>query len=176
MSRQTIPFDKFNTRLFNLFDRQWMLLTAGDYVDKKFNAMTISWGSLGIMWNKPFIQVVVRPQRYTFEFIEQYPTFTVSAFPQEYHQALSLLGTRSGREGNKIAESRLTPEASLKVAAPCFVEAELVFECRKIYWEDFTPTRFLADDIDRHYPIKDYHRIYYGEIQMLCGTSRYVLS
>ena len=35
--------------------------------------MTVSWGSMGMIWNKPFIQVVVRPQRHTFEFMEKYP-------------------------------------------------------------------------------------------------------
>ena len=74
--------------------------------------MTISWGSLGVMWGRPFVQVVVRPQRYTFEFMERYQTFTLCAFPRQYHQALSLLGTKSGRDGDKIAEAGLTPTSA----------------------------------------------------------------
>jgi flavin reductase (DIM6/NTAB) family NADH-FMN oxidoreductase RutF len=135
--------------------------------------MTISWGSLGVMWNRPFVQVVVRPIRYTYEFMEQFDTFTVCAFPKKYHQALSLLGSKSGREGNKIAEACLTPSPASCVAAPGYEEAELTIECRKMYWQDIDPAHFLDPQIARNYPQKDYHRIYYGEIIAVQGTDRY---
>ena len=48
--------------------------------------------------------------------------------------------------------------------APCFAEAELVLECRKIYWQDMEATQFLDDRIEECYPERDYHRIYFGEI------------
>ena len=96
--------------------------------------------------------------------MERYDTFTLCAFRQEYAPALQLLGSKSGRDGNKIAESGLTPIASTQVAAPSFAEAELVLECRKIYWDDLAKENFLDERIQRCYPCKDYHRIYYGEI------------
>jgi flavin reductase (DIM6/NTAB) family NADH-FMN oxidoreductase RutF len=92
--------------------------------------MTVAWGSMGVMWGKPFAQVVVRPVRYTFEFMEQYDSFTLCAFPAEYRQTLLMLGTKSGRDGDKIAESGLTPVVSANVAAPGFAEAELIVELR----------------------------------------------
>jgi hypothetical protein len=67
----------------------------------------------------------------------------------------------------------LTPQASARVGAPGFAEAELVLECRKIYSDDFDPARFLDPTIDRNYPGKDYHRIYYGEIVSAAGTAKY---
>ena len=87
-----------------MFDEQWLLLTGGDFARGKFNAMTISWGSLGIIWGRPFVQVVVRPTRYTHEFMERFDTFTVTAFPERHRRALNLLGSKSGRDGDKIAE------------------------------------------------------------------------
>lgn len=126
--------------------------------------MTVAWGSLGAMWNKPFVQVVVRPVRYTYEFMERYDTFTLCAFPEAYRKALSLLGSKSGRDSDKIAESGLTPIPSTKVTAPGFAEADLIVECRKIYWDDFDPAHFLLPEIAQNYPQKDYHRVYFGEI------------
>jgi len=162
---KNVPVKDFSPEIFRLFDDRWMLLSAGDFRSGRFNTMTVSWGSLGIMWHKPIAHVVVRPSRHTFSFIENGDSFTLCAFPERYRDALSLLGTRSGRDGDKIADAGLTPCAAACVAAPAFTEADLVIECRKIYWHDFAPDRFLDASIGRNYPPQgDYHRSYYGEI------------
>jgi flavin reductase (DIM6/NTAB) family NADH-FMN oxidoreductase RutF len=164
MERKPIAIEELAIKPYGFFEEDWLLLTCGDFSQKKFNAMTISWGGIGVMWNRPFVQVVVRPVRYTFEFIEAYDTFTLCAFPRQYHAALSMLGTKSGRDSDKITEARLTPMAARCAQAPAYSEAHTVIECRKIYWQDMDPTHFLDPKIDRNYPQKDYHRIYYGEI------------
>jgi flavin reductase (DIM6/NTAB) family NADH-FMN oxidoreductase RutF len=176
MERSPIAIENLTVKAYSFFEIDWLLLTCGDYEQRHYNAMTISWGSLGVMWGRPFFQVVVRPQRYTREFIEKYDTFTVCAFPKQYHQALSLLGTKSGRDMDKIARAGLTPIAAACVAAPVYAEASLVIECRKIYWQDLDPAHFLNPEIGRNYPMKDYHRIYYGEILAVQGTDQYQTS
>jgi flavin reductase (DIM6/NTAB) family NADH-FMN oxidoreductase RutF len=173
MERKPIAIENFTTQGYRFFEIDWLLLSSGDFSAGKYNAMTISWGSLGVMWNRPFAQVVVRPQRYTFEFMERYDTFTLSAFPRQYHQALSLLGTKSGRDGDKISKAGLTAVASTCVAAPAYAEASVVLECRKIYWQDYDPAHFLDPSIARNYPAQDYHRVYYGEILAVVGTDAY---
>lgn len=173
MTRDAIPIEDLNVRINHLWDVQWFLLTAGDFATREYNSMTVSWGSLGVIWNRPFAQVVVRPVRHTFSFIEKHPTFTLCAFPGQYQDALQMLGTKSGRDGNKIAESGLTPQAATAVAAPCYAEAELVLECRKMYSGDIDPERFLDPAIDRYYPDKDYHRMYFGEIVAISGTAKF---
>ena len=125
------------------------------------------------MWSKPFAFVAVRHSRYTYEFMEKFNTFTLTAFPDEYQEALKLLGSRSGRDGDKITAAGLTPESSIQVAAPSFEEAEIVFECQKIYADDLNPAHFLDDDIYKHYPNHDFHRIYYGEILSVAGIDKY---
>jgi len=107
---------------------------------------------LGTIWDKPFAQVVVRPTRYTFKFINEYDTFTLCGFGEEHRSAMNLIGSKSGRVCDKIKESGLTVVPSQVVAAPCFAEAQLVLECRKIYWQDFDPTHFLSPDIPTKYP------------------------
>lgn len=173
MTRQPIPFEELVLRPLHLWNTQHLILTAGAFAQNHFNAMTVGWGSLGVMWSVPFVQVVVRPTRYTYEFIERYDTFTLCAFPPEFAPAVQLIGTQSGREGNKIARAGLTPIASTCVAAPSFAEAELVFECRKMYWDDMTPAHFLDARIETTYPRKDYHRIYFGEILAVLGQSHH---
>lgn len=173
MNRKNIPINEFLINPNDLWANKWLLLTSGDYKSGKFNTMTVGWGSFGVMWSKPFAQVVVRPTRYTFEFMEQYDSFTLCAFPDEYHKRLLMLGTKSGRYADKIAEAGLNPVASNKVAAPSFSEAELIVECAKMYWNDFDPTHFLDPGIESNYPQKDYHRAYFGEILAVSGIVSY---
>ena len=173
MQRHPINIAKFQVQPHHLFHNQWALLASGNFKAGDFNAMTISWGALGTMWSTPFAFVAVRHSRYTYQFMEKYETFTLSAFPDQYHDALNLLGTRSGRDGDKITAAGLNPEASLQVAAPSFKEAEIIIECQKMYADDLNPAHFLDESIHKHYPNRDYHCIYYGEILAVTGVDKY---
>lgn len=46
-----------------------MLVTAGN--KDAFNTMTANWGGIGFLWNKPVVYVFIRPERYTFGFMEK---------------------------------------------------------------------------------------------------------
>ena len=173
MNRHEIAFDRLCVKTYHLWSDQWLLLTSGDFAGNDFNTMTVGWGSLGNMWGKPFAQVVVRPSRHTYSFMERFDSFTLCAFPERFQDTLSMLGSRSGRDGDKIAESGLTPIRSARVAAPGFDEAELIIECKKLYWDDLEPSRFLDPEIEANYPQKDYHRVYFGEIVAVWGESKY---
>ena len=159
---KTIDINEFVAKPVDIWMNGWFALCAGNM--KEFNAMTVAWGSIGNMWSKPFMQVVVRPSRYTFEFMNRFDTFTICAFPEKYREALQTLGTKSGRDCDKITLSGLTVKESELVEAPCFEEARLVIECRKMYWQDMNPDNFLNEEFHSCYPGSDYHRIYYGEI------------
>jgi len=173
MIRKPIPTGELRFDVFTAWQRAF-LLTCGDFQSGKYNSMTIGWGSFGIMWGKPFIQVVVRPTRYTYIFMEQYNTFTVSAFSKNNRAILDFLGTVSGRDRDKISDSGLTPISSSLVASPSFVEAELIFECKKVYFDDLEPAHFLAEYIPKAYR-NDFHRIYFGEILGIFGIEEYFL-
>ena len=155
----------------DIWFKRWFVLTAGDM--EKFNSMTVAWGSVGGMWEMPFVQVVVRPTRHTFGFMNESATFTLCSFPAKYRKDLALLGSKSGRDGDKIALTRLTPVKSAVVAAPCFKEADLVIECRKIYWQDFDDRNFLSEKIAAQYPQLDYHRVFFGEILRIRGSKEF---
>jgi len=168
--------NNFNPKINELWGKQWFLLTSGSFSEKNYNTMTVAWGFFGIMWNKPVAAVVVRPTRHTFEFIEKYDTFTLTAFDMsnmDYFNALKLLGTKSGRDSDKIAETCLTIAKSDLIEAPTFKEAELSIECKKIYKDDFKPENFLIPEIENSYPEKDYHTIYFGEINQIKGVDKF---
>ena len=173
MTKIEIPPSDLVLRLYRQWDKGWFVLAAGDYAAGRFNAMTVNWGSMGNMWSRPFVQIVVRPTRHTYRFTEEFSTFTLSAFPEKYRRALDILGSKSGRDVDKIALAGLTPAPSVRVAAPSFAEAELTLECRKIYWDDFDPGQFLDPAIERNYSNRDYHRIYYGEVLRIFGEETY---
>ena len=173
MTRIDIPIEDWQIKPHHLWDKQWLLLTSGDFASKQFNAMTVGWGSFGTMWNRPFALIAVRDHSYTYQFAEKYDSFTLAAFSKEYIKALGLLGTKSGRDLDKISAAGITPIASKSVASPGFEEAELIVECKKMYWQDLDADHFLTEQIHALYEKKDYHRIYYGEILAVSGIAKY---
>lgn len=148
----------FNT--FSQIGEKWMLITAGD--KEKLNTMTASWGMLGILWNKNVAMAFVRPQRYTFEFLEKNDYYTLSFFESEYRKQLNFCGTNSGRDVDKVKKTGLTPVFDSD--APYFKEAKFVFVCKKIYSQFITPEGFVDLSLDKNYEKKDYHKMYVGEI------------
>lgn len=176
MQRSAISPDDLLVRPVHLWSERWFLLTAGDFDSGRFNCMTVAWGSLGVMWNRPFAQVVVRPTRHTHGFIERYPSFTLCAFSPAHRQALVHLGTTSGRDGDKLTGCGLTAVTSTKVSAPSFAEAELILECRTIYRNQFDPAHFIDPAIDEEYPKKDYHTSYFGEIVAAWGIPAFQIT
>ncbi len=174
MKRVEIPFDKFSLQALKAWGSDWFLLTSGDFKTGKFNTMTVAWGSFGVMWQKPFAMVVVRPSRHTYRFIEKHDSFTLTAFDEGQRETLKFCGMKSGRDTDKIKETGITPIPSVKIDSPGFEEAELIIECRKMYFDDFRPKNFLDDSIAGNYPEKDYHRIYFGEIMSISGVKKYL--
>ena len=145
---------------FSLIGKGWMLITAGR---DKCNAMTASWGGLGVMWSKNVAFVVVRPQRYTYQFTEQQDTFSLCFFDPCYRDALTLCGTKSGRDIDKPRACGLDP---IFDTAPYFEQAQLVVLCRKLYYTDMGDGVFVDKSVEAaNYPEKDYHRLYIGEIE-----------
>lgn len=159
-----IDIQSFKTDIFGQLDTRWLLLAVGDLSRDSFNCMTIGWGFLGVMWNKPCFIAAVRPTRYSYEFMNRYPDFTVTGFPESRREDLKILGSRSGRDGDKLGATTLTPIPASKVASPSFREANLLIECKTMYRSDLDPKAFIDPSIAAHYDGTDHHRMYYGEV------------
>jgi len=144
----------------HMIGNEWFLLTAGTL--ESYNTMTAAWGGIGSLWKMPVTFAFVRPQRFTYPFMEKHDFFTMSFFDSSYKNVLNYCGTHSGRDVDKAAQTELTPFETSK-GCVAFEQARLIIECRKIYFDDIKPELFVDKTIDKLYN-KDYHRMYIGEI------------
>ena len=162
MFKEINPND-MDANVFELIGKTWMLITAGD--KESFNTMTASWGGMGVLWNKNVVFCFIRPQRYTYEFMEKNNTFTLSFFSECFRDALKLCGSKSGRDLDKVKATGLIPVNA--DGGIYFEQADTVFVCKKIYSQDINPSNFLDANIAKNYPNNDYHRMYVGEIEKI---------
>ena len=159
---KTISPESLDDNFFSRIDNDWMLITAGTLT--RFNTMTASWGTLGILWNKPIAICFIRPQRFTFKFAEEHNFYTLTFLDEKYRDILNFCGSHSGKDTDKVAKTGLLPVA-LGAESITFEQARLVFDCRKLYADFIKPGNFIVRDIiDKNYPKQDFHRFYIGEI------------
>ena len=150
----------FNTEIFSQFDKKWALLTAGTL--DNFNTMTVSWGGLGTIWNKSVATVYVRVSRYTHEFMDKSDYFTVSFYPEDKRKTLGVLGTKSGRDMDKIHDSGLTAVNAGESVS--FKEAEVTLVCRKLFCQRLEFANIPDEVIKSCYASGDPHDMYIGEV------------
>ena len=158
---QKIDPKALNQNVFSMIGDKWMLITAG--TAENCNTMTASWGGLGILWGAPAATCYIRPQRYTKEFVDREEYFTLAFFGEAYRTALSLCGSKSGRDVDKVKECGFVVKTA-ECGAPYFEEAELVLVCRKRFAQPMDPDNIPQEIKDKWYAQKDYHTLYIGEI------------
>lgn len=156
-----IVAEEIKNNPFGLIGKDWTLITAEK--EGKVNTMTASWGGLGVMWGKDVAFVVIRPQRYTKEFIDNTDKFSLTFFEEDFRKELSYCGKVSGREEDKISQIGFNIEYLNNT--PYFKEAKMAIICKKMYSQKIEPQCFIAEGIDgRWYSQKDYHTLYIAEI------------
>ena len=161
MSFKEIAPEELQENAFKVIGKDWLLVTGT--AEGKSNAMTASWGGMGVMWGKPVAFLVIRPQRYTKEFIDKAEGLTISVFGEDRHKMMSYFGSVSGRDEDKIAKAGLTP-----VEDNGREEARMAMVCRKLYAQELQEDCLLdADSKAKWYPAKDYHTMYVAEIEKL---------
>lgn len=167
-SQEENGFKKFNVMEdFTENGFQWFrdaqLLAAGD--KENSNAMTIGWGGIGTLWQKPTLTVYVAEKRYTKEFMDNAVYFTVMSFDVENSKVLNYMGTKSGRDGDK-AKALGLHTAYTANGTPYYTEATMVIECRIMYAAPFAPNGFKSDvpkNMYSHFPA-GFHSMYMGEV------------
>ena len=178
-------FETKDYKAFTMFENRWALVTAGTL--DNFNTCTVSWGSMGNIWGPnggdiSTVTVYIHPARYTQEFMAKYDTFTVSFFSESYRKALGYLGSHSGRDKNKVANSGLTPVVAGDGVT--FKEAELTFVCKKLYEHQFDEA-YLAEKVKDYYASNpavytqaghdrwEPHYMYIGEVVDAIGQQKH---
>lgn len=150
----------FINKAFEVYNKEWALVTAGN--ENSFNTMTISWGGLGTIWNKPVATVYVKPIRYTHSFLDANEYFTVSFYDEKYKDQLTLLGRKSGRDCDKVAEAGFTPVKAGE--SMTFKQAKLTLLCKKIYRQDLITDTMPQYAVDTYYIDEAPHTMFIGEV------------
>jgi len=149
---------------FSLIGGGWMLITAGTE-DRGYNTMTCSWGHMGPVWASDTVIAYVRPQRYTKEFVDRESLFTLCFFDGRKKE-LAYLGSRSGRDEDKVAKVGFTPVFA--DGYTYFAEAKLVIVCRKLYQAPLKEEYFLDQEtLEKNYPERDFHDLYVGRLEKI---------
>ena len=150
----------FTTNIFEQFDKKWALLTAGNSED--FNTMTISWGGMGTIWNKPVVTVYVRTSRLTHKYMSENEYFTVSFYPEEMRKILGVMGSKSGRDIDKMHYDGMTAESVGESVT--FAEAEVTLVCRKLFCQQLETQHIPQDIVDAMYIGDAPHDMFIGEV------------
>lgn len=160
-----ISVSELKDNMFDAIGKEWMLVTAG--TPEKFNMMTASWGGTGILWGKPVAFIFIRPERYTYEFIEKGDKLTLSFLGEAHRDIHKICGSQSGRDIDKVAASGLKPYVT-ENGNIAYEQARLVLECKKLY-ADFIEADNFVDKllINRWYGEGHggFHQMYILEIE-----------
>ena len=162
----------YTDRLMETFDimgKMGLLLVSVDEKGKP-NAMTIGWGTVGIIWGKPIFTVLVRPSRYTHKLIELTNDFTVNVPTEDLADVVAFCGSASGRNYDKFKEKGLTAIPSKNVKSPIIDECILHYECKVIHKNNVMKENLDGRIISSAYSSGDFHTIYYGEILSVYGN------
>ena len=145
--------------LIKMIADEWMLITAGN--QEKYNMMTASWGFAGEIWGNDSVVALIRPQRYTMEFVENSDYFTLSFYGDE--KAIhKVCGSKSGRDVDKTDLTGLTPVFSDNTVY--FDEARLVLICKKQYVGKLEAESFIDKEPLKWYN-DDFHYMIIGKIE-----------
>lgn len=158
MAFKEVNIKDLDENFIKIVSDEWMLVASGN--KEKYNMMTASWGFFGEMWNKDVAVTVIRPQRYTNDFINKEEYFSLS-FYGDNKDIHKVCGNKSGRDVDKAKETGLTPIFDNNTVY--FEQARLVVICKKIYCQKIEPECMIDKSCDKWYD-NDYHYSYIGEI------------
>lgn len=158
--KQIAP-DRIPGNIIKMLSEDWMLVTAGN--DQKFNMMTASWGGLGHLYNKPVAFCFINPARFTHQLLDNGDTYTLTFYTETYRDALKYCGSHSGKDGNKVQATGLTP-ITTPTGSKAFGEAWLIIECRKLISQPIYPNAMHDAKLKQEWEGKQTHTMYIGEI------------
>ncbi len=152
------------SKVFEKFDKTWGIVTAGDR-NVGLNPMTVSWGGIGVLWNKPVCFLFVRKSRYTHKFLEESKSVTLSFVSDEYKDAKVFFGRESGRNCEKFEKTNL--HAALDVDMNCYYvsEATEVLKLERLYSIDLEYNDMPEEIKEQQYATNDKHTMYVCEIK-----------
>jgi flavin reductase (DIM6/NTAB) family NADH-FMN oxidoreductase RutF len=158
--------EEVTDNVFTLVGKDFYVITAGK--EDQHNSMLASGGGMGLLFKKPTTWCTLRSDRYTLEQIQKEQTYTISYFPDAYREQMFFLGSKSGRDSDKMKEVQLT-SVQTPSGNQSFEEARLIFECKLTQITTPDPDDFYSreakDYINEAYEEgSDYRSYVFGEI------------
>ncbi len=135
-----------------------------DSKEGKRNIMTIGWASIGVIWSEPVMCVLVRPSRYTHEFMEKAKHFSVNVPVKKLKKELGYCGSHSGRDSDKEAECKFQIEKGQIKGVSVIEQCDLFYECEIIHKNEVQKDHLDPLLNEKFYLRDDYHTIYFGKI------------
>ncbi len=170
--RNAVAYDHRLSKTLALLTQPGLLLAATRR-NGESNVMAIGWATVGTAWGRPIFQVMVRPSRYTYELLEESGEFTVNVPTGAMRDWVTVTGTRSGRDFDKIGASGVAVSRGQGVATITLDESPMVYECRVVHRNDVLSPNLDPEIAASAYAGGDYHRVYWGEIVGAYATADY---
>ena len=132
---------------------------------EEINTMTIGWGTIGYIWNRPIFEVLVRESRHTYKMLVNSDEFTISVpMNDQLEKELSYCGSKSGSKVDKFSELDLDIKPGKSLSTPFISECDIFYECKIVYEQRMERTNLIQEIKQDCYSESDYHKIFYGEI------------
>ena len=164
--KQIFPED-INDNVFTLVGKVFPVVTVGK--EDSYNSMTASGGGMGTLFRKPTTMLIFPSNRYTLELIQKEKKYTISYFSDEYKEQVLFLGSKSGRDSDKMKEVELTgiqtPSGNMT-----FQEARLIIECKlmqittPIFPNDFYSQEAIDYMSEPYKDLGEHRKYVFGEI------------
>lgn len=104
------------------------LLVSCRGTDGRDNALVVAYGG-NCSYDPPMVMVGIVPSRYSYQLVKDSGCFVVNLTPPEMKEAYDYLGSKSGRDEDKLAKLGIRTQDALKVNAPILVDCPVNIEC-----------------------------------------------
>ncbi|MDR2679276.1 MAG: hypothetical protein LBC47_00545, partial [Tannerella sp.] len=129
--------------VFTHVGSDFTVITAGN--PSHCNSMVAGWGGWGILFGKPATWCFLRSSRYTLELMRKEQAYTMAYFDEAYKEDILLFGMKSGRDSDKMKESKLT-SVQTPSGNMAYKEARLIIECKLVEVTTVSPDDFYTEE------------------------------
>lgn len=163
-----ITDEKIFIDTLKVMERSGVFLIAGNNPP---NLMSLSWGAIGYIWNKPILITPVRYTRHTYDLIEKHHEFAISVPQKDLSEALVRCSQVSGRDVDKFKELHLHPTRAKLVDTYIVADCALHLECKVLYKGGMEAFSLINEEIkNQFYQTKNYHTMFFSEIVAAYST------
>jgi len=111
-----------------LFPLPVVLVTCADKTGRP-NIITLAWAGM-VCSEPPMLSISIRPGRYSYALIKENREFVVNIPTSDIMRQTDICGTVSGKDTDKFALTKLTPEKGKIVKPPLIKECPVNLECK----------------------------------------------